>query len=106
MGSAGKAMSCEALPCRDVQAVTAIAAEEGAKLFVPVSIAQFSVYEALAARLMANAVGCAACTVEPDALARLNDKIKFTRLCHRLRLPAPKMFPVTSASQLFDLNSR
>lgn len=86
--------------------MTAIAAEEGAKLFVPVSIAQFSVYEALAARLMARAVGCAACTVQPDACAALNDKNKFAKLCERIGLAAPKTFAITSASQLFDLNSR
>ncbi len=35
-----------------VQAIATIAAEERAKLFVPVSIAQYSVYEALAADLL------------------------------------------------------
>jgi len=37
-----------------VQAIGRIAAEENAKLFVPVSIAQYSVYEALAAELLAR----------------------------------------------------
>ena len=37
-----------------MQAIGRIAAEERAKLFVPVSIAQFSVYEALAADLLSR----------------------------------------------------
>ena len=37
-----------------MQAIVRIAAEERAKLFVPVSIAQYSVYEALAADLLAR----------------------------------------------------
>lgn len=37
-----------------MQAIGRIAAEEDAKLFVPVSIAQYSVYEALAAELLSR----------------------------------------------------
>ena len=42
------------MPPSFVQAILKIATEEHAKLFVPVSIAQYSVYEALAADLLAR----------------------------------------------------
>ena len=45
------------------QAIQRIAEEERATLFVPVSIAQFSVYEALAAQRLAR-IGCASCTLD------------------------------------------
>jgi hypothetical protein len=44
------------------QAIGRIAAEERAKLFVPVSIAQFSVYEALAADLLSRYSLCGSST--------------------------------------------
>jgi hypothetical protein len=94
------------LRIHSVQAVTTIAAEEGASLFVPVSIAQFSVYEALAAQLMGRIMRCKSCTTDARTNAVLNDKVKFTQLCKDIGLPAPRMFPITSVQQLFNLNSR
>lgn len=88
------------------QAIERIAREEGAKLFVPVSIAQYSVYEAIAAERLAQRLGVRSCTASTEAVALLNDKIKFTHLCQRIGAPVPQMFPVTSADQLLDLNSR
>ena len=87
------------------QAIQRIATEEHATLFVPVSIAQFSVYEALAAQRLAK-IGCASCTLDAPAVALLNDKLKFSALCAKLGVAAPECFPVTSARQLAELNSR
>lgn len=83
-----------------------IAAEEGAKLFVPVSIAQYSVYEALAAEQLHRTQSVRCCTADAPTVANLNDKIKFTELCQRIGAVVPKMFPITSAQQLMELNSR
>ncbi len=88
------------------QAMERIAREEDAKLFVPVSIAQYSVYEAIAAERLAQTLGVRSCTASAEAVALLNDKIRFTHLCQRIGAPVPQMFPVTSADQLLDLNSR
>ena len=87
------------------QAIQRIAEEERASLFVPVSIAQFSVYEALAAQRLAKS-GCGVCTLDAAALARLNDKIKFSALCERIGVAVPQCFAVTSRRELLDLNSR
>lgn len=88
------------------QAIESIAAEENAKLFVPVSIAQYSLYEALAAQRLREKVGIRYCTADAQTVAALNDKIKFTHLCQRIGSKVPKMFPITSPQQLVDLNSR
>ena len=52
----GSKLLCAVTPSAGMlmQAIVRIAAEERAKLFVPVSIAQYSVYEALAADLLSR----------------------------------------------------
>ena len=87
------------------QAIQRIAEEQHATLFVPVSIAQYSVYEALAAQRLGK-LGCAACTLDAPSVALLNDKLKFSALCAKLGVAAPQCFAVTSARQLAELNSR
>lgn len=47
-----------------MQAMARVGARENVALFVPVSIAQYSVYEALAAKLMPP--GCHNCTLKPS----------------------------------------
>lgn len=89
-----------------MQAMDRIAAEEKAKLFVPVSIAQYSVYEAMAAERLRKTQGVRYCTADAPTVAQLNDKIKFTELCQHIGAVAPKMFPITSGQQLMELNSR
>ncbi len=94
---------CSGFSC--AQAIQAIAEEERVQLFVPVSIAQFSVYEALAAQRMAK-LGCGVCTLDAASVALLNDKIKFSRLAERIGVAVPPSFSVTSRRELLDLNSR
>jgi carbamoylphosphate synthase large subunit len=89
-----------------MQAMDRIAAEEKAKLFVPVSIAQYSVYEAMAAERLQRTQGVRYCTADAPTVAQLNDKIKFTELCQHIGAVVPKMFPITSGQQLMELNSR
>ena len=95
--------ACTLLP---KQAIQQIAEEERARLFVPISIAQFSVYEALAAQRLAKSDDCSVCTLDAAAVALLNDKIKFTHFCERIGVAVPKCFAVTSRRELLDLNSR
>ena len=64
-----------------------------------------SVYEALAAELV-RPLGCAACTLDAEAVAVLNDKIKFSAFCERMGMRVPRSFPVTSRARLSDLNER
>lgn len=87
-----------------MQAIKKVAAQENVQLWVPVSIAQYSVYEALAAELMPE--GCVSCTLDAATVALLNDKNKFTVHCESLNMHVPKAFPVTSHQQLVDYNSR
>ncbi len=89
-----------------MQAIEKIAVEEKAKLFVPVSIAQYSVYEALAAQRLSRTLGIRYCTADAPTVAALNDKIKFSNLCQSIGASVPKAFPVTSPQQLMELNSR
>ncbi|BDA48532.1 hypothetical protein COCOBI_12-2120 [Coccomyxa sp. Obi] len=93
-------------PIGYLKAIEIIAAEEDAKLFVPVSIAQYSLYEALAAQRLREKMGIRYCTADAQTVAALNDKIKFTHLCQRIGSKVPKMFPITSPQQLMDQNSR
>ena len=86
------------------QAISKIAAKEGISLWVPVSMAQYSVYEALAAHLMPRNTVC--CTTSAHMNALLNDKVKFTRLAKQHGLSVPEAFPVTSKQQLRDYNNR
>ena len=87
-----------------MQAIRKIAADENAKLWVPVSMAQYSVYEALAAKLMPP--GCKCCTLDAPFTALLNDKIKFTHFAEERGLDVPSMYSITSKQQLVELNNR
>ncbi|KAK9831523.1 hypothetical protein WJX81_005430 [Elliptochloris bilobata] len=92
-------------PVGYLKTLRAIAVSEKASLFVPVSIAQFSVYEALAAELI-KPLGCACCTLDVESVAVLNDKIKFSAFCERIGMRVPRSFPITSCKRLYELNSR
>ncbi|CAL5223879.1 g6471 [Coccomyxa viridis] len=91
-------------PLGYLEAIATIAAEERAKLFVPVSIAQYSVYEALAADLLARSFSTRACTLDARMTAELNDKSSFSALCEHLGVLVPKSSPITSKELLFQLN--
>ncbi|CAK0738655.1 hypothetical protein CVIRNUC_001074 [Coccomyxa viridis] len=93
-------------PIGYLKAIGRIAAEEDAKLFVPVSIAQYSVYEALAAELLSSKLGTRACTLDAALTAELNDKTTFSQLCESLGVLVPKSFPITSKQRLYELNGR
>ena len=67
-------------------------------------MAQYSVYEALAAHLMPRHTVC--CTTSARMNALLNDKVKFTGLAKQHGLSVPEAFPITSKQQLRDYNSR
>ena len=62
-------------------------------------------YEALAAELV-RPLGCASCTLDAEAVAVLNDKIKFSAFCERIGMRVPRSFPVTSRERLYELNAR
>lgn len=62
-------------------------------------------YEALAAELV-RPLGCAACTLDAEAVAVLNDKIKFSAFCERIGMRVPRFLPVTSRARLHELNAR
>ena len=64
-----------------------------------------SVYEALAAELV-RPLGCASCTLDAEAVAVLNDKIKFSAFCEGIGMRVPRSFPVTSPERLYELNAR
>jgi hypothetical protein len=89
-------------PLDYLKAMARIGAREHAALFVPVSIAQYSVYEALAAELMPP--GCHNCTLSAADVAHLNDKIKFQQFCEKHGLSTPHVFPITSKAELLKLN--
>ena len=86
------------------QAISVVAAKEKVGLWAPVSIAQYSVYEALAAELMPS--GCLSMSLDAPTVAVLNDKNKFSQWAAAKGLRVPKSFPVTSKQQLLEYNSR
>ena len=86
------------------QAISAVAAKERVGLWAPVSIAQYSVYEALAAELMPS--GCLSMSLDAPTVAVLNDKNKFSQWAAAKGLRVPKCFSVTSKAQLLEYNSR
>lgn len=87
-----------------LQTIRAVAAKERVSLWFPVSMAQYSVYEALACYLMPPDTIC--CTTDAHLTALLNDKVKFTDYAKQLGLAVPEAFPVTSKEQLREYNRR
>ena len=81
-----------------------MAQQEAVNLFVPVSMAQYSVYEALACKLMPANTICS--TTDAHLTAVLNDKVMFTAFAQQHGLAVPEIFPVTSKDQLLDYNLR
>ena len=73
-------------------------------LWVPVSMAQYSIYEALACKLMPPNTMC--CTTDARLTAVLNDKVSFTAFAQQHGLAVPEVFPVTSKEQLLEYNLR
>ena len=73
-------------------------------LFVPVSMAQYSVYEALACKLMPPNTVC--CTTDARMTAILNDKLMFTAFAQQHGLAVPQIFAITSKQQLLNYNQR
>jgi len=85
-----------------LQAVARVAAKEGVSLWVPVSMAQYSVYEALACTLMPPGTTC--CTTDAHITAVLNDKVTFTAFAKQHQLSVPDCFSITSKAQLLEYN--
>lgn len=89
---------------RHLQTIRKVAHREAVNLFVPVSMAQYSVYEALASKLMPANTIC--CTTDAHLTAVLNDKVTFTAFAQQHGLAVPEIFPVTSKEQLLEYNLR
>ena len=86
------------------QAIQKIAAEENINMFFPVSMAQYSVYESLAATLLPPHTIC--CTTDPHWTALLNDKTVFTKFAESIGLAVPATFAITSKEQLLEYNRK
>ena len=87
-----------------VQAIQRIAAKENINMFFPVSMAQYSAYESLAASLLPKHTIC--CTTDPHWTALLNDKIAFTKYADSIGMDVPAMFSITSKEQLMEYNKK
>ena len=81
-----------------------IAKQEQVDMFFPVSMAQYSVYESLAACLMPKGTIC--CTTDPHWTALLNDKVVFTKYAKGLGLAVPDTYSITSKEQLLEYNKK
>lgn len=81
-----------------------MANKEKVNLWVPVSMAQYSIYEALACQLMPRNTIC--CTTDAHMTAVLNDKVSFTAFAQQHDLAVPEVFPITSKEQLLEYNRR
>lgn len=91
-------------PVGYLKAVRDVAHREAVNLFVPVSMAQYSVYEALACKLMPPNTIC--CTTDAHMTAVLNDKVSFTAFAQQHGLAVPEIFSITSKEQLLEYNRR
>lgn len=87
-----------------LQAIQEIAAKEKITMFFPVSMAQYSVYESLAATLLPPHTIC--CTTDPHWTALLNDKVVFTKYASSIGLDVPATFSITSKEQLVEYNRK
>lgn len=81
-----------------------IAKKERVDMFFPVSMAQYSVYESLAACLMPKST--IACTTNPYWTALLNDKVVFTKYAKSIGMAVPDTFSITSKYQLLEYNRK